>query len=540
MSQDFIAANMNGLYHLAMLQLQKGDFAESERLLRASLAIYRQSLGERSGEYAKCLLEIGKVAALRGEFAKAEAIVGQALGIKLQDLDQMAAAQSEKQQLGMLLRARALIDLYVSVASRAHVAPDAIHAQVLNWKGVVSGRQTEMRRLRRTLQAGKDSDIAKSYEQLDEAVAKLAALSTRAPDAQDPTALSHDLAETNDEIERLEKSLAARSAEFRKQQRRQKITVGEIRAVLPPTTALVDLFEYSDFDPRPTPASKLGTGRARVLAFVVRPDNSTVMVDLGPDRPLADTVAAWRKELGRPQAGQTDSGPELRRLVWEPLQDSCAGVKLLLVSPDGALSRFPWAAIPGKQAGTYLIEEMALVTVPIPSRLPELLAAPRNQDTKQSLLVVGDVRFDGLASVADSGTSAQSALRGTRSGSLFHWSELPGTSAEAEAIRKTFAGRFPNAPMSDLRRDDATEGAVRRDAPRYQYLHFATHGYFAPPEWRSALAAPSKSDNADVGSVFAKKDVAGFHPGLLSGLVLAGANRPVDFDHDDGILTATR
>ena len=28
------------------------------------------------------------------------------------------------------------------------------------------------------------------------------------------------------------------------------------------------------------------------------------------------------------------------------------------------------------------------------------------------------------------------------------------------------------------------------------------------------------------------------HPGLLSGLVLAGANQPVDPTHDDGILTA--
>ena len=38
--------------------------------------------------------------------------------------------------------------------------------------------------------------------------------------------------------------------------------------------------------------------------------------------------------------------------------------------------------------------------------------------------------------------------------------------------------------------------------------------------------------------MYSQEDVAGFHPGLLSGLVLAGANRPVDFDHDDGILTA--
>ena len=34
------------------------------------------------------------------------------------------------------------------------------------------------------------------------------------------------------------------------------------------------------------------------------------------------------------------------------------------------------------------------------------------------------------------------------------------------------------------------------------------------------------------------QDVTGYHPGLLSGLVLAGANRPAEEGKDDGILTA--
>ncbi len=35
-----------------------------------------------------------------------------------------------------------------------------------------------------------------------------------------------------------------------------------------------------------------------------------------------------------------------------------------------------------------------------------------------------------------------------------------------------------------------------------------------------------------------RREASGFHPGLLSGIVLAGANQPVDADSDDGILTA--
>jgi CHAT domain-containing protein len=79
---------------------------------------------------------------------------------------------------------------------------------------------------------------------------------------------------------------------------------------------------------------------------------------------------------------------------------------------------------------------------------------------------------------------------------------------------------------------------VRKQSPEHRFLHFATHGFFAPPAVRSALAGPVKAEDRCPCSLFSKKDVTGFHPGLLSGLVLAGANRPVQTDRDDGILTA--
>jgi CHAT domain-containing protein len=39
-------------------------------------------------------------------------------------------------------------------------------------------------------------------------------------------------------------------------------------------------------------------------------------------------------------------------------------------------------------------------------------------------------------------------------------------------------------------------------------------------------------------TLFHREGISGWHPGLLSGLVLAGANRPAEPDRDDGILTA--
>jgi CHAT domain-containing protein len=90
-----------------------------------------------------------------------------------------------------------------------------------------------------------------------------------------------------------------------------------------------------------------------------------------------------------------------------------------------------------------------------------------------------------------------------------------------------------------LRRDQATEAAVRKEAPQHRWLHFATHGFFAPKELRSALAPdPKRAKSGAVPGLLDREGVAGFHPLLLSGLVLAGANRPPEPGQDDGILTA--
>jgi CHAT domain-containing protein len=251
-------------------------------------------------------------------------------------------------------------------------------------------------------------------------------------------------------------------------------------------------------------------------------------------------VDAWRKSFGRTTSGQADPGGILRKLVWEPLLPRLGDARTILVSPDGALGRLPWAALPGQKPGSYLIEERAFAVVPIPRLLPELLARTTKHVTDASLMLVGEVDFDAGAGegLRDINRIAGLTPRAERGDSLSHWNLLPGTGPEIRAIGQSFRKRDPSGALTSLRGLEATESAVRLAAPRHRYLHFATHGFFAPAELRSALATASRGDNADEPNLFARRDVAGFHPGLLSGLVLAGANRPSPPDLDDGILTA--
>src|SRR5580658_8474819 len=105
-------------------------------------------------------------------------------------------------------------------------------------------------------------------------------------------------------------------------------------------------------------------------------------------------------------------------------------------------------------------------------------------------------------------------------------------------IRDTFEVRFPDAKVRTLRGDRATEDAFRREAPQCRWLHLATHGFFAPPDLKSALAATKADKDNDRGVTFGRQGISDFNPGLLSGLALSGANVPANADEDDGILTA--
>jgi CHAT domain-containing protein len=193
-----------------------------------------------------------------------------------------------------------------------------------------------------------------------------------------------------------------------------------------------------------------------------------------------------------------------------------------------------------------LIEDVAVGIVPIPVTLPELLAQPTAIPAMDSsMLLVGDVAYSAAptSQPTTQPDTVQLASRSVRGIEGTVWPDLPATGQEVEAIAASFQRQWPHGHARVLRGADATESALRDLGPTCRYLHLATHGFFAPDSVKSALA-PTTQPTAMPGllsssnDAFGARGVAGFHPGLLSGIVLAGANRPATPDQDDGILTA--
>ena len=282
------------------------------------------------------------------------------------------------------------------------------------------------------------------------------------------------------------------------------------------------------------------------MAFVILTDAPIVKLDLGPVAPISEAIDVWRGAIASDVKSKdgAEAATKLRKCLWEPLEGHLAGRRVVLVSPYGALGRLPWGALPGSRTGSYLIEERSIALLPVPQMLPELLAFRKPLGTAQRLLLVGDVDFDaeppGAALATAQGTKddpsketeiLQGELReAPRGGALLKFERLASTQDEIEMVGDTFESAYVGAKLSRLTGMEATEGTVRKAAPEHEFIHLASRGFFAPEELKSALA-PSKAEGiggAQLG-LGPAMDVIGWHPGLLSGIVLAGALARVPF-----------
>jgi CHAT domain-containing protein len=110
---------------------------------------------------------------------------------------------------------------------------------------------------------------------------------------------------------------------------------------------------------------------------------------------------------------------------------------------------------------------------------------------------------------------------------------LPGTLAELQRICAEARDALKVEPVA-LQGKQAGVAALLERLPKARYAHVATHGFFADAKIRSVLQV----DERHFLRAGDERAVAGArNPLVLSGLVLAGANRP-DAGPDRGILTA--
>jgi CHAT domain-containing protein len=507
------------LHNLALLYRDLGEYGKALTLSEQAHDLTKRVLGEAHPHYAERLMSLAGLYRAVSKTAEATKFAQQALTLQQALLNKTFTFQSNRARFNLLAQHRYSLDVYLSFALDAGTHPVPLYRVALVWKGTLAARQAE------ELLTHDRPELRPLADQLRRARAGLARLASQLPATPQAQADWRSLfARFEKEKEALEIQLARRSAAYLRWQKLRQADAAQVADALPRGAAFIDFLEYRHWSPPPTKKGRWDV-EARLLAFVLRRQRAPVLVPLGPAQEIDRAVHAWRQAV----QAHRDPGPaaaELAKRLWQPLRPHLAGCDTVLLAPDGVLTGLAFAALPGPKAGTYLLEEVALGYVSSGRHLLELAAAddgPRGQ----GLLAVGGLVY-GQAK-ADGPAAAKRTF-----------GDLPGTRLEVEQVGRLFRQQFPTmaAPRllggAEIDADALTALlAPAKGAARPRYLHLATHGFFEPTppavqKLRHALMERLPFEAARQYGAY------GRNPLLLSGLVLAGANR----DREKGILRA--
>ncbi len=494
-----------------------------------ALALYQRGLqlsggkgGPRSQAHINQLFGVGLLYLEMGKPGAGLPYMGQAVALERDRFQAVAAVLSDRQRQAALSEASVHFQHFLSFGQ------DVLPAGVLyDWAisyrdlGALAAAQQRLARSDRTL--------APLFEELQDVRAGLARL------AGQP--VSPGWHERFDRLVHRKNDLQGQLATASAAGLFEPPTARRVAAALPERSALVEFLVY-DHAGRQDARTRRNPVEPRLLAFVLRRDREPAAVPLGAFRPIESALARWRQRVADRDTLLPDpaTAAELRRLLWQPIEKYLAGASTLLIVPDGPLCSLPFAALPGRKPGSYLLEEHAIGYLTSGRQL--LLPAPCRHG--EGLLALGGV---------DYGTAARPT-----------WARLPGADRESAAVEAVFRAAFPKAVTrrlsgEDARRDELLTLLARKGRP-WQCVHLATHGHFARPRdtlppaalagW--AVGAGGIGQLPALGGVLAAALAAGQpgfdlvgqrdrvrdNPLLLCGLVTAGANRY----GSDTILTA--
>jgi CHAT domain-containing protein/tetratricopeptide (TPR) repeat protein len=530
------------LANLAALYRRMGDHVKAAPLYRRALIIWEKALGPEHPYIAGALNELAALYAVKGDIPQAMTFLYRANSVEERNLALNLATGSERQKLGYLSLFSKRADFTLSLQSQT--APNDLQALNLAFTILLRRKARGLDAMADTIATLRRHATPKDmalFDQLTEYRARMSAFILKGPGAANPDTYRTRVKPLEDGIDRLERELSSRSAEFRKQS--QPVTLAAVQAALPAGSALV---EFAYFTPLAPQTEK--SNPPRYLAYLLAPKGEPKWVDLGEAAAIDRVVNAWRKALRNPN--RIDVKQYARAVderVMQPVRsllgEMPGDTRRLLIAPDGSLNLIPFAALVDEQ-DRYLIERYSISYL---TSGRDLLRLQTSEPSKNGPLVIANPDFGRVASVTTRGaqTSRISRARNQARGQQGqgqrgqidprqpHFRPLPGTEDEALAIKAL----LPKASV--LRREQATETALKQ-ARGPRILHIATHGFFindqgtTQPETQGFYSGePLRIPDPRLNQWAAYIK----NPLLRSGLGLAGINQSKSGD-DDGVLTA--
>ena len=244
-------------------------------------------------------------------------------------------------------------------------------------------------------------------------------------------------------------------------------------------------------------ASLLPDAETAFLEFVVAQEKSYLIVltrdrkrSTGPleimlyplsvnSKQLTERVGKFRRMLAERDFSYQESARQLYDALLKPAEQQLRGRKTLCVIPDRALWELPFQALQPR-TGVHLIEDFTLFYAPSLSVMREVM---KNRVSARATGV--GVGTQKISHVSPSSRSSRTLLalgnpqlkRAVIEGTeAREFTDDAGPLPEAEKEVKVLAGLYGAANSRVLVGADAREERVKSEAPKYEILHFATHG----------------------------------------------------------------
>lgn len=525
----------------AQVLIQLDQYPQARESLTELLAMFPEHFDTRSAEFQVISSAYGTACFMLGETGEAVSHLRRGLTGRLRESEIRIRSMPEAQALAFHQGTLTMFEHCFAAMSSARDAYDAADAYQLAW---TARGQVFRERARRRWLIQTDPALRGTHAQLMQVRQKLSDLYGNGDVAGWSAAWRKAVAELAREADKLEEIIAAQPHQIFEGRLLRELD-GPLSKIDPKDlfrlpalnekTAIVEFVRYG--------RTLQGGGKVTEVdyydAFILRRDGegfSTKWITLGQADNIDALIEGWRRTVAprgltrgyRRLKTTTKAPPEqqLRKQLWQPIESHLTGCSTVLLIPDSTLWRLPWAALPGRRAGQFLLENYHLATASHGVALYDLLSQDPPKNT--GCLLVGGVDF---------GKPAIGPRANRR-----NWKTLSGSKREVQAISKSWHHNEHVQMVTGLA---ATEARVRQLMPKHRIVHIATHGVLAD-ELLQEIQQPDAERMAFGGFNLGGKEgtVSGRHPMLLSWLVLGNANQPPATNAagvptgPDGLLTA--
>ena len=498
----------------------KKDFKKARQQYNKSARYFRQIFNREHPEYLTTRSRLARAAFVEGELNSVEDILSETTGAYLNYTKTYFPTLSEDEKAKFWAKIKPDFEFYNTVAvSLSETKPkylEDMYDFALATKGLLLNSSIKTRNA--ILNSG-DEELIKLFEKWIENKELLTNLLSQSEEELSENGIN--VSQIQDETEQLEKQLSAQSEDFANTFEYKFYGWNDVRKVLGPNEAAVEIIRYREFD------EGFNEDKVRYAALIVtaetRKNPKLVLLENGNE------IETKFFKLQRNGVKFKVAESRSYYALWDPIYRGIGEKSIVFLSPDGVYNQVNIESL-NRGEGQFVIDTQNVRVV----GNTKTLAITRSKGAKKQerkLAKKGEVKYTALlvgnpVYYNQDVNSPEVKAQLSRGGGSSFVPQLPGTEKEVATISDLL--KENSWDINYLLGKEADEAAIKA-AQNRTLIHIATHGFF---------------DESDEPEEEGFELLSEENPLDRSGLMAQGAGEILlktdkNYNIEDGILTAT-